>query len=746
MLKKLTACILSLGLLSSPCLAATSDAEVMLLDSLGIFEGYEDGSYRLENSLTRGEFTKVSVMASKARKSVWSALSTSPFADVPHTLWSAPYIRLAAEEGYVNGYLDSTFRPDETITFAEATAVFLRLLGYTNSDFGASWPSGHMAIAADIELTKGISLAPDTPITRGDTVTLLCNLLDENLKGTNTKYLSVLDCTSQENVIIRATNAEDSTVGKDKVLTSAGTYYKGKNFSPSWVGRTGELYLENVDTVKAFVPDDETNVRMETYVVYSTLQDGIITYQGGKMEKVPLEDGLPLYKGNSAAGTFLKSQLKMGDILKVVYDEENDADYVIRDTDGLKGPFTADAAWQTTLGTNANTSYLRDGEPVSASAIETYDILYYSEGLNMVLAYTDTVTGVYKAASPSKDAPSSVTVSGKSYAIESVTAFQKLGAGGTFSFGDTVTLLLGRTGAVADVITSSSAGTLAGFVTETGTKSFETSLGAAYTGYYITLMQADGQTLELEADKDYDNYLNQVVSLTFSGGKATANGKKAPDIRGTFDAAAMVLGEHTLSPDVKILDTYAPDAYKKGTALSVYPQRLDGVTLSSAQVLYASLDSRGRISELILNDVTGDIHSYGVVTKATSVSQGMHLSGSYEYAIGDKIGTYAVNGTAFSVGSHTPAKFTYIGGQVYSITPLSELSGTVSAFSGDTIMYKDGSRYDSSEASVYLRKSGNTYTLLQSDAVSLDAYTLTAYYDRSISAGGKVRVIIATEK
>ncbi len=746
MFKKLLLWVLALSLVSLPALAAPSDGEVALLHSLGIFEGYEDGTYRLENNLTRAEFTKVAVMASNARKSVSSAMSTSPYADVPHTLWSAPYIRLASEKGFVNGYLDSTFRPDAPITFAESTAVFLRLLGYTNSDFGAAWPAGHMAIATDIGLLSGISLSPDAPITRGDTVTLLCNLLDTDMKDSKTEYLSVLNCTSEENVIIRATSLEDATVAENKVLTSLGTYKKGESFNPDWVGQTGKLYLENGDTVKAFVPDTDTFIRMETYVVYSALGDGIITYQNGKMDKILLSDGLPIYKNNSPAGSLQKSQLKMGDILKVVYDDTNTPEYVMRDTDGLLGPYTATAAWQAQIPVNADTFYIRNGEIVSASAIENYDILYYAKSMNMVLSYTDRVTGIYKNASPSKDAPSSVTVSGKTYAIETVSAFQKLGAGGTFSFGDTVTLLLGREGAVADVLSSQAAGTMAGFVVDTGTKSYQTNLGEPYSGYSITVLTADGQRLELEADADYERLLNKVVILTFSDGKAIAREAGGGSISGTFRADTLSLGTASLSPDIQILDTFAPDAYKAGTGITVFPQRLDGVSISKNKILYAGYDAKGRISELILNDVTGDVHDYGIVRKATTQNAGMQLSGTYEYTIGSENGTFSSRGETFSVGSHAPAKFSYAGGQIYSITPLSEISDAVQSISDAEIVYRSGSRYDITEASIYLRRYDNTYALLRPGEVSIEKYTLSAYYDASSSSGGKIRVIVATEK
>ena len=823
MLKKMIACLLGVVcLLPVQGLAAEQDGRIALLDSLGIFEGYEDGSYRLENQLTRAEFTKVAVAASENRKAVSASLAVSPYADVPHTLWSAPYIQLASKSGYVTGYLDSTFRPDAPITYAEAVAVFLRLLGYQNSDFGAAWPQGHMAIAEDIGLCDGVALEYNAPITRRDTVTLLYNLLDENKKGTNTEYLSLLECSSQENVILQATSKEDGTIAHTKVLTSIGTYKKGENFNEDWVGRKGELFIKDGDTVAAFVPNEQTlktfsvtgtagsnlllddtiynwNSEMPVYyksniltyktahteakngaaftlfydedgaaeygllrrvqasdaqtlavknvAVYSVLNDGIIGYKNGELEKVTLEDGIALYEGNTAAGTLSKSRLKMGDLLKIVYDEDGDADYVILDADGVKGPYTVyNDAWTGQFPINAATAVMRGGQKVTAAEVETYDVLYYSEALNMILAYTDRITGVYKSASPSKDTPSSVNISGTEYTVEGMDAFHKLATGGVCNLGDTVTLLLGRDGGIADVLTPGVSSEVVGFVTHTGTTQYETTLGESYAGYTISITDAAGQSFSFEADRDYDTLLNKVVSLSFKDGKAAATLRESDAVSGKINAKSYSLGNSVLSPQVKILETYAPDAYTAGTVGTVFLKRLDGVTLSASQVLYAGRDSLNRITELILKDVTGDLHKYGIVSLAKSNSMGMNVSGSYQYVIDGVQGTLQTNGSSFSVYSGSPAMFTYSGGRIYSIQKLTEVSGAVKELSGSTLRYADGTRYDISDADIYTKDSDNVYIERKTDDISADAYTLRAFYDRAPSEGGRIRIVLAVKK
>ena len=72
--------------------------------------------------MTRAEFAAI---ASRFEKLTEGSKS---FADVPDTYWAARYINFAATRGWVTGYSDGTFKPENTITRAEVAAVTCRLL------------------------------------------------------------------------------------------------------------------------------------------------------------------------------------------------------------------------------------------------------------------------------------------------------------------------------------------------------------------------------------------------------------------------------------------------------------------------------------------------------------------------------------------------------------------------------------------------------------------------------------------
>ena len=92
------------------------------MQQFGIITGYADGSFRPDASVTRAEFAAI---ASRFEKLTEGSKS---FSDVPSSHWAAKYINFAATRGWVNGYADGTFRPNNSITRAEVAAVTCRLL------------------------------------------------------------------------------------------------------------------------------------------------------------------------------------------------------------------------------------------------------------------------------------------------------------------------------------------------------------------------------------------------------------------------------------------------------------------------------------------------------------------------------------------------------------------------------------------------------------------------------------------
>jgi hypothetical protein len=88
----------------------------------GILTGYEDGTFKPNANITRAEFA---TMAVRFFSSSYEGEHLFPNID-QH--WAKDYINTAANEGIINGYEDGTFRPSQPITRAEAMAIVNRVL------------------------------------------------------------------------------------------------------------------------------------------------------------------------------------------------------------------------------------------------------------------------------------------------------------------------------------------------------------------------------------------------------------------------------------------------------------------------------------------------------------------------------------------------------------------------------------------------------------------------------------------
>ncbi|MBQ6529744.1 MAG: S-layer homology domain-containing protein, partial [Clostridia bacterium] len=434
-MKKIISFLITFTLLFSlaalPTQAAVSETEgiTALLKELEIMQGDENGDMMLDKKVSRAEFAKIAIAASPQKNSVALGLRQSPFRDVPYTQWYAPYVKAAVSANYVVGYLDATFRPENTVTYEEAATIMLRVLGYDDSSFTDAYPYGQLSKAQSLDLLDDVNGEMGMEMTRYQVMYMVYNALNATTSS-NSKLYSSHDCTLKENTDIISTADQDDTLGADKVFTSAGTYTKGGYFNDESAGMTGDLYIKNNKDAVAFVPDSGNNSNgYDSYFVYSVLSNAsIVGYRNGHFEEIDIPNGATVYR-NQQPTTYaaVKNELEMGDTLYVKRTQNGSVDYVTYDTNNLEGPVTvAGDGWMARVGAKQTSKVFRSGVESSASAVSVNDIVYYSEPLDVVFAYTDKVTGVYEKAAPTKDSPTTVTVSGKEYKIESVEAFNAL--------------------------------------------------------------------------------------------------------------------------------------------------------------------------------------------------------------------------------------------------------------------------------------------------------------------------------
>ena len=163
--------------------------------------GYEDGTFKPENNMTRAEAAAIFARNIAERKGENISSGKSSFTDVNSKLWYNNSIAYLEKYNIISGYNDGTFRPEEQITRAEFVTMCMRFYGMFE-DITASnknifndvpkshWASGYIYNAIAMKWIEGYAdgtFKPDSNITRAEVVAIVNRVLD---RAADTEYIS----------------------------------------------------------------------------------------------------------------------------------------------------------------------------------------------------------------------------------------------------------------------------------------------------------------------------------------------------------------------------------------------------------------------------------------------------------------------------------------------------------------------------------------------------------------------------
>ena len=401
----------------------------------------------------------------------------------------------------------------------------------------------------------------------------------------------------------------------------------------------------------------------------------------------------------------------------------------------MEGPVVVQGDWSASIPfTPVQGKVYRDGASVPPSAIQDYDVVYWNSGMETLWVSSEKATGTIQALEPSSSSPTSVTVAGRTYEIETSSAAYALSDLGTYGLGDTVTLLLGRSGGVAAVaeVTSASASERVGVVTQVSNATYPDGSGGTYTAQTVTLLATDGQTYQYQTRGGYRE--GSVVRVVVSDqGEVSLRGLSSNSLTGKVSADGTRVGDYTFAQGATILDV------ADGQGATFYSGRLAGVNLTGDMVRYYSLNSQGEIDQMILNNVTGDMYQYGVLTRLEEFGTGLSRYYTYVYDVGGVSYTIPNSTTGFRVttGPIQLTGETADPERMYSLTSAGE-----GEISGNRFTAGNRSYTLSDQVLVYERR-GSQYYLSSLARAESGGVTLTAWYDKAESEGGRIRVIVA---
>lgn len=291
------------------------------------------------------------------------------FIDINDEHYAAGSIAYLKSLDVFKGYEDSTFRGENTVTYAEAAKVLTVMLGYEkHAQIEGGWKKGYINIASTLKLNKGISVNTDGAITYNQAVKMIYNALDTGIctvaftdegvkfdsKNSETPLGLWLNIDKTEGLVKTvgdlavtrdAASKNTLTVGSEKL-------YIGDNDYTDYLGKYCEVYYYNsksdndCDVAAVSVLENQNNITTINSEDVISFEDGVLYYYEGtssrrfnvtKNDEISL-NGDPVAADDrenavmNADGTITVNEISKGDISMVVMISSYDT-YVVNQTD-----------------------------------------------------------------------------------------------------------------------------------------------------------------------------------------------------------------------------------------------------------------------------------------------------------------------------------------------------------------------------------------------------------------------------
>ena len=594
---------------------------INLVSSLGIMQGYEDGTFRPDGNLTRAEYCTVLVRM-LGMTDVLDSTSYVFFEDVYEEDWFAKPVSLIFSLGLASGYGDGNFGPNDSVRYQDAVKMTVNALGYGfMAEENGGYPTGYMSVAQSLGMLKGISASAGEPLSRGALAQLVYNSLNvELLKetyGTDGKGYEESDETLLERVF-GATKAEGLVTAN-----STTALLGGKALNEGEVAIDGEVFKEGETNAGNnlgyyvtyyYIENDNGDLEIVSCEVKASSNksltidaDDIVKYTGNisenggatltyttngtKNTNAKLKNGIVvLYNGKKVSSVTASGRANAdydlaellpayGSVTLINNDSNSDYDIMtVEDikTDQVTGIHKANKYIYTKQAGTIDLSEADDNKEF------TYSIIRDGQEVAFDSLTVDTVLSVLK----SKDGmnytmyASTTQVSGE---IEAIT--YKNGASGEY---ETVTIDGTKYKVVPDFPDTIELGKEGKFFLDYKGRIAAYATGSAGTVRYVYLMAADNQSTKLTTD---------VSIQVYTTGGSMAEYKLNEDVRftGRLDGAW-----------VKEYKIKASDLYEKALTIEK-----NGKVLVNDQLIVIETDENNKITQIeFASDIDADGDEY----------------------------------------------------------------------------------------------------------------------------------------
>ena len=156
---------------------------VDMLSSLGVIQGYDDGSFKPNTTVTRAQMAKMIFTIMNGGNDNASAYASLPtaFTDLPTAAWAQGYVRYLQNTGIIAGKSATKFAPNDTVTGLEAAKMVLVAAGYNAEKAGltgAAWAQNTMKYGQLNNLFEDVDADLNAALPRQYAAQILYNALD----------------------------------------------------------------------------------------------------------------------------------------------------------------------------------------------------------------------------------------------------------------------------------------------------------------------------------------------------------------------------------------------------------------------------------------------------------------------------------------------------------------------------------------------------------------------------------------
>lgn len=287
------------------------------LESEGAIAGYPDGTVKPDNLVNRAELVMILFSGLK----IAGASAAAPcFPDVPLNKWFTDPVCIAKQRGWIAGYPDGKFRPEQPVNRIEAMAIILNVYGIPSADphgisftdiSGDAWYLKFLQAAVDKNLLEeaGGKLNPGEERTRGEIAEMVRRILNLRFTG-DSKYTPEIGTEFQTFFLLNKLRKEngnlaplkfnplliktarehskdmaevigdmshdgsDGSLASDRIRASGveGNLGTGENVGKGWISATRSVYKAILDVHNnIFMPEDPDECNHRTTILSKCL-------------------------------------------------------------------------------------------------------------------------------------------------------------------------------------------------------------------------------------------------------------------------------------------------------------------------------------------------------------------------------------------------------------------------------------------------------------------------------------------